>query len=134
MSRFRIALAGLAAATGLLVPAGAASASTPAPARAAATAHVASKINGCPVGDACMYTVRGWNGGHNGHPQVIWPYDHCFVLHNVFGDRIIFNLQRGGEKVKGYRSANCSGTRVWVVRAGQAEPENMTPINSVRLG
>jgi hypothetical protein len=133
-------LAGLAIAAGLLVPAGVASAATPAPAHPAATARVALKVNGCPVGDACMYTLNGWHGGQGGHPEHIYTYDHCFVLHNELGHRWIFNLQRDAEKVKGYTSRDCSGTRTWVVPAvppgfiGIAKEEPITPINSIRLG
>lgn len=81
-----------------------------------------------------MYTVSGWHNGSGGHPEHVYTYDHCFQLHNEFGTKIIYNLQNGGEKVKGYTSSNCSGTRVWVVFAGSAEPEHIGPINSIRLG
>jgi hypothetical protein len=134
MTKFRIALPVIAAAAGLLVPAGVASAATAAPAHPAATAQVASKSNGCPLGDACMYTVPGWNNGRNGHPEHIYTYDHCFNLSGEIGARVIYNLQRQGEKVKGYTHPNCAGTRKWVVLAGEAEPENITPIFSIRLG
>ena len=139
MTRFRMALAVPAIAAGLLVPAGVASAVTAAPAHPAGTARVAFKINGCPYGDACMYTPSGFHGGQGGHPEHIYTYDHCFPLTGELGNRWILNAQRGAETVAGYTSSNCTGNPSWVVVIPPhvkdiAKKEPITPINSIRLG
>ena len=131
MTKFRMALPVLAAAAGLLVPTGVASAATTAPAHPEVTAPAASTPDVCNFGDVCMYTKNGWLAGR---PEHIYSHDGCYVLHNEFGIRFIQNLETDGDKAKGYTSGNCSGTRVWVVPPFSYKRVHIFRINSIRVG
>ena len=135
MSRFRIALGGLAAATGLLISVGAASAATTAPPSASAHA-VAAPIGdlNCPSGDACMYTK---NGLQNKRTEHIYKHDGCYPLHHEFGIRYIYNRQAGNEKVRLFTSGpganSCTGRPVYKLPDGLSGPIRIGPINSLSL-
>jgi hypothetical protein len=156
MSRSRIAVTGLAmAAAALLIPAGAAEAgasrhdplsasrqvATPrigapfgqalaGPARAASPRSISSaSYKGCPVFDACMYTLSGWSSGH---PEHKYYYYGCYDLSNEYGTRVIYNNQVGAF-VYGYDSYGCGGNSAWVIPVGCACKVNISPINSISL-
>jgi len=154
VSRFRMALTGLAMAAGLLIPAGVAQAAPSAP--AAAPTHQAAAVPGasalaiktitgtvrvinasaaggsyagCPYGDACMYTNSGFG---NGTPEHKYYYYGCYDLSNEYGNRWIVNNQSGGATVKGYYNYGCTN-RAWTLPAGELNEYNITPINSISL-
>jgi hypothetical protein len=139
-------------AAGLLVPAGVAQAASSAPAPAphqgavwrtsaltfkTATGTVrvvnaptaAGPINGCPYGDACMYTIAGWNSGRPEHKYYNYA---CYNLSNEYGTRVILNNQYGGALVTLYYNYGCSNP-AFTVDPQNAAAGNITPINSIRL-
>ena len=155
MSRFHRPLAGFALAAGVLIPAGVAQAGPTAPAavpaahqvaavpgsstpasrapagtvRAASARAASGTIKGCPSGDACMYTVAGWNSGHPEHKYYRYV---CYNLSNESGTRVIYNNQTGGAAVTLYKNYHCTDP-AWLVPDGNYSKGNITPIDSISL-